>query len=274
VRSQLLEFIGRAVSKRFEDLHSPTNGAALADEIRAHFRGDPFSASGFEKLGDAIREAESLGLLVRNFSVKHLEVYPPGVEMRRFERNPQTDGTPNYIRQDAWQAFAMQRPSKGKTVYDRRVGKFRTDPVSTDASDETVEVQTPSNEEYCDWIIELAQKLDFQVPPEVFGATTSPRHFSQWITANRPSDVWQWKKIRAEKVARALIDWCTRMNIDPTPFLSPVIPSYRKTLDRVPSSTGGHFKNALIACINDMSLDELDALAIPVRCVRKHFQPR
>ena len=63
--------------------------------------------------------------------------------------------------------------------------------------------------------------------------------------------------------------------LDATHFLSPVISPYSARTTATPAiKTETDIRSAVLRCVADLSLDELDNILLPLLVVLKHFKPR
>jgi len=275
-KEDLIEFIGTTVASRFESSQSPTNGALLAELIRKEFKefsGNPIVDAGYERLSDAVRDAESRKLVTRNRLVKHLEVYPAGAAEPSQLPSSHAQGT--YIRNDAWQVFAM--PVKpNKAIYDPATVQMIIGDGEAGKRVGAIVITTPTDNTFREWIKQFAEEVSITVPPEMLDSTLFLKEFSRLIVETNSTNLARWKKFRAQKVGEAIKEWGEQSGIDTAPFFRPVIPNYRKPLQQSVASceVGDDLRGALIACVRDMSTAELDTLSIPIRLVRTHFRPR
>lgn len=272
MREKLLQFVVQTVRENYATHHKPTNGALLAEQVRAKFNGSPYAEAGFEKLSDVIREASTRGDLVRNPSVKHLEVLPAGVEVNA---PPAGHSRSYYVRPDAWRAFAMQHGSQS-VYFDRGRETFVIDQPGISREDLT-EVSTPADATFKEWIKEFAQTSSVAVPSSVFQSSNSLREFSVWISQQNNLHSADWKRFRAAKVTEAVVTWGKTQGVATDKFLSPTKASCISSDNgdqAMGSATDEAIRIAVLACVRDMTPTEISSLAIPMRLILRHFRPR
>lgn len=272
MQEELINFIGQTVRENFEKHQTPTTGAKLAERVRARFPATIFADAGFEKLGDAVREASKRGLVVRNHAVEHLEVFPPDVPFQCVK--PPANYRSQYIRSDAWRAFAMQVESQF-VYYNRLKREFEIRRQAT-ADNNLLEVSPPTSDDFRQWTVEFAKVSNVSVPVSILQSIHCLRDFSVWVGKQNDANAADWKKFRAAKVVQKLTQWGKQSGIDTTDFLTPVASQAKRELaakDPAESIDNG-IKSAVIACIQDMSLAEIESLSIPLRHILTHFRPR
>lgn len=272
MRDQLLTFIAQTVLENYQQHQAPTNGAQLAELVRAKFPGNPVAEAGFEKLGDAVREASQRGLVVRNSMVKHLEVYPPDVPFQSVK--PSARHHSQYVRPDAWRAFAMQFENQ-IVYYNKRTREFEVRPHASD-DNELQEVTTPTTDDFRSWIENFANDEGVSVPDSILQSDHCLREFSFWIGKQNGSTAANWKKFRAAKVVQLITAWGKQSGVDTSDCFTPVVSQAKRETVRRESlhSIDEQVRSAVFACIQDMSLAELESLPIPLRHVLAHFRPR
>ena len=142
-REKLVEFIGRVVTERFDSTKLPTNGALLAELVRAEFGENVIADAGFEKLSQAVSEAVNNGLINRNSAAKHLEVIPAGISFPSSTRKIFSGAC--YVRPDAWRAFGMQFQGQNVT-FDKVTHQFDVGGVRVASNENVIAVDTPNSE--------------------------------------------------------------------------------------------------------------------------------
>lgn len=273
MKEELIQFIHQAVEKKFAADHCPLNGAALAELVRAKFTDGVVQQAGYEKLSHAVRDASERGLIHRNPNVKHLEVLPAG---KSFEQPHSVGPAPHqYVRADAWRAFAMQFTDQ-VVYFDPRNQSFEVHPSLPDRAD-IIEVKPPTNDDFLGWIKDFAEASIATVPSEVLTSLTCLKDFSHWVASQGAPLSLKWKKFRTAKVIDAIVQWGILAGIETNAFLTPIQPPKIRSVSgprSEPNRQGDDVREAIMACIDDMSQDELESLSIPLRHVLRHFRPR
>ncbi|MEO8494959.1 MAG: hypothetical protein ABI614_07805 [Planctomycetota bacterium] len=272
MRDQLLTFIAQTVIENYQQHRAPTNGAQLAELVRAKFPGNPVADAGFEKLGDAVREASERGLVVRNSMVKHLEVFPPDVPFHSVK--PGATHHSQYVRPDAWRAFAMQFENQF-VYYNKRTREFEVRSQATN-DNELQEVSTPKIDDFRSWIENLANDEGVSVPDSILQSDHCLREFSFWVGKQNGSTAAEWKRFRAAKVVQLITAWGKQSGVDTSDFFTPAVSQAKREPVRkeFSHSIDEEVRSAVIGCIQDMSLAEIESLSIPLRHVLTHFRPR
>lgn len=273
MKEELIQFIHEAVENKFSADQCPLNGAALAELLRARFTDDVVKQAGYEKLSHAVRDASDRGLIHRNPNVKHLEVLPAGKNFNR----PDSVGTSThqYVRADAWRAFALQFADR-IVYFDPKTQSFEIHPSRLGCAD-LIEVKPPTNDDFLDWINDFSEASDAVVPSEILTSSTCLKDFSRWIASQGAPLLLKWKKFRTAKVIDAIVQWGILAGVETNAFLNPIQPRNTRSVSGLrsePSKQVDDVMGAIMACIADMSQDELESLSIPLRHVLRHFRPR
>ncbi len=268
-KDDVVGFVRDEVDNFFKSTSSPITGAVLAERVRIKFPGLDFQTIGVEKLGDLVRAAQDRGWVIRNPNVKHLEILPKGQSFGAAIYTPQ-ESTDMYIRPDAWQAFGMLHP--GKLIrFDKVAAQFFVLEKTAAVQPESIDVVTPTNDAHREWIEIFTRENAIEYAEISKSSPTVLKDFSQWIHDNAVNMVPNWKKFRARKVTEAIQHWGGENGISVQEMLSPVRPMYS-----VPASGSNEddIRRAVLNCVSDMMLPELEQISLPVRLVVKYFKPR
>ncbi len=266
--------IVRIVEQLYTETNKPITGAVLADRLRTSLQAS-YTDVGYVKLSEPIHELVESQQLTRNRRVKHLEVAPPSFEFDL----PKTQGCPSvtkgtYVREDAWPVFAMLH-DRSIAVFDKQLMKFRLLADDATLRDSQIRVATPSNTDHRNWIDQFAQAEGLSLEPALTQTDGVLREFSVWMQSQDTSLQHKWKDFRAARVADAIRKWASSNGLDATDFLSPVISRYSARTTATPGiKSEADIRSAVLRCVADLSLDELDNIMLPLRVVLKHFKPR
>jgi len=259
------------VNELFDASNKPVTGAILAEKLRVSLQASCKEA-GYEKLSEPINELVKSGQLTRNHHVKHLEVAPASFEFESASTRANTSRGA-YVREDAWPVFAMLH-ERSIAVFDNQLSKFRLLADEAVLRDSQIRVETPTNEDHRNWVKQFAQAESLSVEPALTESETVLREFSVWMQSQDTSLQHQWKDFRANKVAEAIRKWSASNGLDTTDFLSPVIPRFSvRTTSTSANKLDTDIRTAVLRCVTDLSMDELDEIRLPLRVVLKHFKP-
>lgn len=266
--------IVRIVEQLYTETNKPITGAVLAERLRTSLQAS-YTDVGYVKLSEPIHELVESQQLTRNRRVKHLEVAPPSFEFDL----PKTQGCPSvtkgtYVREDAWPVFAMLH-DRSIAVFDKQLTKFRLLADDATLRDSQIRVATPSNADHRNWIDQFAQAEGLSLLPDLTKTNEVLREFSVWMQSKDTSLQHKWKDFRAAKVADVIREWAASNGVDANDFLSPVISRYSARTTANPTiKPETDIRSAVLRCVADLSLDELDNIMLPLRVVLKHFKPR
>ncbi|XZE17508.1 hypothetical protein SH449x_002782 [Pirellulaceae bacterium SH449] len=266
--------IVRIVEQLYSETNKPITGAVLAERLRTSLQAS-YTDVGYVKLSEPIHELVESQQLKRNRRVKHLEVAPPSFEFDL----PKTQGCPSvtkgtYVREDAWPVFAMLH-DRSIAVFDKQLMKFRLLADDATLRDSQIRVATPSNTDHRNWIDQFAHAEGLSLEPALTQTDGVLREFSVWMQSQDTNLQHKWKDFRAAKVADVIREWAARNGVDANDFLSPVISRYSARTTATPANKPeAEIRSAVLRCVADLSLDELDNIMLPLRVVLKHFKPR
>ncbi len=266
--------IVQIVEQLYSETNKPITGAVLAERLRTSLQAS-YTDVGYVKLSEPINELVESQQLTRNRRVKHLEVAPPSFEFDL----PKTQGCSSvpkgtYVREDAWPVFAMLH-DRSIAVFDKQLLKFRLLADDATLRDSQIRVATPSNTDHRNWIKQFAQAEGLSLEPALTEADGVLREFSVWMQSQDTSLQYKWKDFRAVRVADVIRIWSASNGLDATDFLSPVISRYSARTTNTPAiKPDTDIRSAVLRCVADLSLDELDNMMLPLRVVLKHFKPR
>ncbi|HEY7424700.1 MAG TPA: UPF0158 family protein [Gemmataceae bacterium] len=266
---ELVTFITSVVIERFSSTGQPTDGAVLAERIRHRFPDFSYGQLGLLKLSDAVDYAERKGLLIRNRSVKHLEIRP-----RDGERHTPTEAGVAlripHIRPDIWRAFVFIAP--GQTNYfDQHTGTVIERQASGQEPDQAQHVLIPTIHlaEQQQWMEEFLQRrphLDSSEAP-----VQDPYCFAKfpvWLREHGTGLEREWKQFRVQRVIERIRTWAEKNGIDPSGFFSAPLSSQQ--LDRVITTSVSYeraIRAAVIAAARNLSIEQLQEISIPIRYV-------
>ncbi len=274
MKEELIQFIHQAVVDKFSSDRCPLNGAALAELVRGKFPENIIELAGYEKLSHAVRDASERGLIHRNLNVKHLEVLPVGEKFdAQYSVGPSLH---QYVRADAWRAFGMQFANR-IIYFDPNTQSFDIHTSRSDRAD-LIEVKPLINADFLEWINDFSAASDIVVPNEILKSPSCLKDFSEWIISQSALLSLKWKKFRTAKVVDSIVRWGILAGVETNAFFTPIQPrnasSSVSECRSEPNIQCDDVRRAIMACIADMSLDELESLLIPLRYVLRHFRPR
>ncbi len=267
--------IVQIVEQLYSETNKPVTGAVLAERLRTSLQAS-YTDVGYVKLSEPIHELVESKQLTRNRQVKHLEVAPPSFEFELPKMQGCSSGHKGtYVREDAWPVFAMLH-DRSIAVFDKHLLKFRLLADDAILRDAQIRVATPSNADHRNWIDQFAQAEGLSLEPALTQAEEVLREFSIWMQSQDTSLQHRWKDFRAAKVADVIREWAPRNGVDANDFLTPVISRYSARTTAPPPTVKPEteIRSAVLRCVADLSLDELDNIMLPLRVVLKHFQPR
>lgn len=286
----ILEFIATFCVQHYQKTGLRTDGAGLADAIRVRFPGFKFSDIGLAKLADAIRIAEQRGLIVRHRDVKHLQISPgpqsqspPGTEIKANLVNP----APR-LRSDVWRAFVFVETGKN-FFFNRSTGEVLaisshdfTKCAEVEADPEIVRIRPIPADVQQAWMKEFIHKhsqLSEADAPIYQGQWWI--NFPNWLRENDTALEREWNQFRSGKIYGQITSWANQNDVDVTMVRSQAGPTHgackpSRSSDRLIRSAeeGDLIKKAIIAALEEMPLEQLENLSIPIRFVIRHFQPR
>jgi len=269
----LLEFIALFVADRFRASGVGTNGAFLANAIRGRFPGFSFEQFGIAKLSEAVSLAETRGLVQRDRSVRHLEVLPPGVGMRSVVRQAPPDRPP-HIRADIWRAFVYIGQT-GARYFDRQAGRV---PESTEGginqeSERYVEIKPIPLNVQQEWMEEFLRSKGL-------GAHDAPIHdaycftkFPIWLEGQDATLEREWKRFRVLRVADWVREWASDHNVAVDQFFAIARP--RPEIEGAERAANERLiREAIIAAVNDLPIEQIKDISIPVRYLLRAIEGR
>jgi hypothetical protein len=273
---ELVAFIGEAVSKRFATTGRSTNGTYLADAIKARDPAFRYEQLGLTRLGDAVRIAETRGLVHRDSSVKHLEVSPGAKPSIAAE----STWKPTYhVSADIWRAFVFFRSEDERVFFDITTKRVLTEAecdfgASEDSVTRYIEIKPIASATQQAWMrefIESHSSLEVESAP-----LSDPRWWSavpQWLRQQGPEIERSWNRFRTTQVAEYLRVWAEDHKLEPQFFISHS--AGRDDAMRVFSPSDDEaLRKALSDAVRELPLDVLGEIVIPVRLIRRYFRAR
>jgi len=268
----LVKFIAQSVSDLYVKNGQRMDGSLLAYTIRSQFPEMDYTQLGLTRLGDAVRIAENLKLVVRNRDVKHLELSPPDA-VTKTESNAESSDERRYVRNDIWRAFVFR--SRLTPFLDREslrltdVSGEDSKTISTFQRDKKyIEITRISDDEQISWA-------------KLFGSSSSDSgEFSEdeakeliFAKSNKygTSFIRSWKTFLTSKVTDHIQTWAAKNDVATDEILVPT--KSRSELDRLgaPPSDDAAIRQAIISAIKEMPLSDLDDIPIPIKYIRRHF---
>ena len=270
-KDSLKSAIVQIVSDLFHASNVPVTGALLAERLRR--AGEDYKDAGYLKLAEPINELVQCGQLSRNRRVKHLEVAPPTYEFDVAAPNTKPSFE-SYVREDAWPVFALLN-SNSIAVYDQEETKFRVLGRDAVIRETQIQVNTPSNDEHRNWIQQFSTEKELSIELKISESATVLKDFSIWMQSQASPLQYEWKGFRASKVAEAIRNWCRENGVDASVFLSRVIPGYAaRTTSASSEQSEETVRQAVLKCVSDLTMDDIEDIRLPLRVILKHFKPR
>jgi hypothetical protein len=284
----LLQFIASLVVAHFKATGRPSNGAAIADAIRAKFPEFHFNQVGHQRLSDVVRIAEQRGLVLRQRDVKHLELSPG----RNSDLSPAVEVTAHYtvpsshIRSDIWRAFVFTT-RRHPTYLDLNTGQVI--PIPTDDETKSAELEADDRFKRIDAIPATTQQQwmeEFIQHRDNIDSSQAPIHvddwwvkFPAWISGIDVALEKEWNRFRTGKVVDSVRAWGSANHVPSNVLFAAQqrwprpASNEREKSDRGAKASSEVLRRAIFASLNEMSLDELEEVAIPIRYVLRHFKP-
>lgn len=286
-RDSVVGFVASYTVEHFKNTGRRTDGAVLADAIREKFPEFSYEQVGLGRLSDAVRVAEQRGLVIRHRDVKHLEIspgpnsgLPPGTEVA-----VQASTLLRHVRPEIWRAFVFV--SRGNVCFlgrsnghahpmhdweNERIASFEADgryirlsPIPVDTQQSWMEDFTRSHE-----------ALNIDEAPIRDGQWWL--NFSAWLREMDAGLEREWNRFRTGKVLQYLREWASSNNVPLGNLLSPeqaVRPTrYSEKSTEIATSDSETLRDAILAAVREMPLEQLEEIAIPVRYILRHFKPR
>lgn len=263
--NELASFIGQIVREQSQ-LGRRVDGSFLAHLVRTKYPQLEYERLGIKRLGDAVEVALSKGLVIRNWDVKHLELSPSnGAPLQDIEGR-------HYVRSDVWRAFVLI-PDRvtylEKKSYRIVEPTFGGNPYADDP--EFVRVNALTEEQQSSWAV-----LFLKQQPIVGEMNTviaelvrrGGRTFAAPVTR-------AWVKLRSARIVDHIKEWANQNQLDASKLLLPAEPRERGA-SRKTAANDDAWRAAVLAVVEEMTLDELDALVLPVsvKSLKRHFSPK
>lgn len=275
-RDELVAYVAEFVKEKHALTGRSTSGAFLASSIRHEFPELNLQAIGLSRLVDVVTLAEERGLVVRDRSVQHLEISPPGTG------SGDTGGRPPRVRREVWKAvvFVSQRYA---TILNKKTGKIRTElRVNTsgeaknlDESIDWLRIEAICADTQKRWMHQFISEHSTLSSVEV--PTDDERWwevFSERLRVRSSQDEYAWRCYRTERVVKFLSNWAD-LNSVPLRFLLMVPPTVSKRgVAASPPPDEQALRQAILAAIAEMPLEQLKQVAIPVQYIMRHFTVR
>lgn len=279
----LAQFVADYVSGHFSVTGQPVSGANLATAVRQKFGDFSYEQVGVTKLGDIVARAELKGLVVRNRQVTHLELFPTAQKLAvgTAERGSQAEAPGRWIRPDVWRALVFI-PQKAVHLIRRKTGEMVSVPNTGPSEvgeysgvDHATLKPIPPD-------IQKAWAKDFLAARKIEDLSLETPDGRWWVPflARVKHDARlnnDWNRYRVERVSTYLDDWARQNDVDSSTLFSTARPNRRAFLAAQAvgiKSDEEEIRQAIVESVKEMNLDELKAIAIPVRCILRHFRAR
>ena len=278
---ELIQFMGSYVRDHLEKTGRRTTGAALADAIRRRFPDFGFDQLGFSRLADAVHRAEKEGALVRHRDVQHLEV-SPSEDTPRTPSAHAASAMSSYVRPDVWRAFVFVT-DRFAHFLDRTTGRLvslmsnEKEQLNAQERDPRfIRVEPIAPDAQKDW---MRQFLDSQ---DSLAADDAPINeeewwikFPTWLKEQNGEANFAWRRFRSEKIVTFIREWAKENGIVPDSLFSPPrLPTQATPRRKDRPDEDEATRRAIVAAVEEMPVEQLQDLSIPVRYVLRHFRPR
>lgn len=272
----LVDFIAQTVSNRFAATGRSTNGTYLAESIRTEDPEFRFEQVGLAKLGDAVRIAETRGKVHRHADVKHLEI-SPGPKESTFAINY---STPTFhVLADVWRAFVFFRSEQDRYFFDRLSRKVLKEAECEQLANALpnsrfVEIKPIASATQQAWLREFVEShpsLELESAP-----LNDQRWWSavpQWFRHQGFDIEKSWNRFRTHHVVEYLREWAEGHDLEPQTFLSTSL-SHDQVDREFSSADENALRRVLTEAVQELPLDSLGDIAIPVRLIRRYFRAR
>lgn len=272
----LLDFVSDFVKRRYESKGARTNGTMLAEAVRSRFPDFSFADVGLTRLSDLIRVAEQRGALYRHRDVLHLEVSPDSSTPRSVPTQAQRAPFQR-VRPDLWRAF-LYVGQTGTKYIDRSTGEITDLAGNRSQLDEEryahIKAIDPKTQQ--GWMREfLASSPDLPEAAAPIDGTQWWVSFPAWVQRNSPSSTSEWRRFRTRKTVEYLRTWAEENNVQTDLlFVAQASKPSTEFEEKGHTSSQDKTRNAILAALNEMPLDELRHLSIPFKYLAPHFQAR
>ncbi len=276
---ELVEFIARFVRDNHAQTGRNTDGAFLALNIFQRFPDFKFEEVGLTRLSEAISIAELKGVVVRNRSVQHLEVMPPfpselGGAKNVSNRLPQ-------VLPSIWKAFVFT--SQWRTTYlnrttgrlEFRKGNSDEGREDLDGREDWIKIESISPDAQKKWMHQFVSDcpgLSIEDAP-----TNDNRWweaFSAWLRKHDVRTEFEWRRYRTQKVFDYLNGWAKQNKVQLRFLFAPPRIAAKGGDSRLNKAEQEAVRQAIIAAISEMPLEELERIAIPFLYVNRRFTVR
>jgi hypothetical protein len=269
---ELLTFIAKCTREHFSRTQKPLAGALLSHLIRQEFPGLDYTKLGLTKLGDAIRIAVDRRLLQRNAIVSHLEVLPIEPAANAVAAQPPETAGANrvFVRPEIWRELVfsgVRRPA----YFDRSTQQIRhlgnTGASTPDAS--LVQIDRVPVETQISWLRDFLKSR-----ASLTNDTQEYLHglLHGQIDQLAPTIARDWRVLRTGKIVEHVRAWAQRNGIDVASVLVPKSATKKSNVSRMERTQEiSDVRRAVCAAIQEMTLEELEEISIPLRYVLRHF---
>ncbi|MHC4878727.1 MAG: hypothetical protein ACYTGL_19940 [Planctomycetota bacterium] len=277
---QLVDFIASFVDARFKESQRAVSGAVIADAVRKEYPDvDLKGEFGDHWLATIATEAEHAGKVLRNRSVKHLELLPPGNSPVAPTSSEASAATRFYVQDDVWKAFVFL-PQTKPAFFDKMRNRVVAD-CSDDESTENrfVEITAIPAETQKEWFHEfVAGNPGLSQSDAPIDDPHWWRSCPNWLRDHNPTLEYQWRGFRADRVTNHIRQWAETNGIAPAAILSPAQQrrgdSKARPRQPIQERTDNRTRDAVLSAIRDMPIEELESLSIPLRYILRHFDAR
>ncbi|MEI8375124.1 MAG: hypothetical protein WCJ35_20070 [Planctomycetota bacterium] len=269
----LVEFIASYVSERFRATKSATNGALLADAVRVKFPGMSYQLFGITKMSEAVSLTEARGLVLRDRSVKHLELLPPQPRGTSVTRPISSDRVP-HIRPDIWCAFVFVGQT-GSRYFDRKAGRVLDSGTVGIGQDpeQHIEIKPIPVEVQRGWMTEFLRTKSLHSLDAPVQDSYCFMKFPVWLRTHGPSLDYEWKRFRVLRVADCVREWAADHNIAEDQFFAIARPRPEK-VDADRSVNERVIREAIILAVNELPIEQIEDFCVPVRFLLRAIQSR
>lgn len=282
-RDSLVTFIEQFVRDEYARTNRPVGGARLAEAIRYQFQVvNPTLEFGQNWVAALVRIAESRGALTRDRSTKHLQVAPAGasVLLAKPVGSPSKEGAPfpMHVQPDVWRAFVHIDNLSSSYFDKRRSCVLSADEYSASHSADAVRIERIPASEQQSWMSQFISQLGLQRLDAPVNDDRWWLQFPKWLAQQSPELDIEWRKFRTRQVVAKVREWARANGIPEEQVLSPsrprVAPSPSPMADRPIPVRDDALREAMVAAISEMPLEELVRLPIPAHYLLRHLNVR
>lgn len=274
---ELVDFIARTVRDHYERTKRGVAGSVLAYLLRQEYPGLDFVKLGITRLGDAVNLAVARELVQKNLSVTHLEVLPynPDAEHPPQDPNRSARASLKFVKPELWRA-AVLAPHGTHAFFHRRTGEIKSiesqeDLAAAKHDPELAEIESISEATQQQWLRTFLQSRGKVIAEDDDTLSSLLRGDIRQFGSAILQD---WKFLRSRNVVEHIRQWARRNTLPETMVLVPPSPYLRKATSEPQRASDDRVRQALLAALAEMPLEELERLIPFARYLLRHFIPK